>query len=72
MANAAYYGAKPALNDAQKVAAVADVGALTAANAAGDAPTDDEHDAVVADLATLRSKLNDLLAKMRTANILDT
>lgn len=71
MANAAYYGAKPALDAAEQIAAVADVGALTAA-ASASAPTKIEFDKVVVDLATLRTKLNDLLAKARTAGLLDT
>jgi hypothetical protein len=72
MANAAYYGAKPALDGASQIAAVANVGTLTAAAAAGSTPTKAEFDAAVADLATLRTKLNDLLTKMRTSDLLDT
>lgn len=68
---AAYYGTKPALDAANPAAPVADVGALTAAASAA-VPTKIEFDKVVVDLATLRTKVNDLLAKLRTAGLLDT
>lgn len=53
-----------------KVATSADAGALTSAAAAGATPTKAEFDKVVVDLATIRTALNDLKAKMRTAGIL--
>jgi len=53
--------------EGKQTAAVADVGALTAAAAAGATPTKAEFDAAVADLATLRAKVNALLAAMRTS-----
>ena len=58
-----------ALRDASQVAVQADVGALTSA-ASVSSPTKTEFDKVVADLATLRTAQNALLAKMRTAGIL--
>lgn len=61
---------KAALRRAKRAAAQADVGALTSAAAAGDAPTKAEHDKVVADLATLRAAHNALLAKLRAAGLI--
>ncbi len=52
--------------------AVADVAALTAAAAAGAAPDDDEFDALLADVTAVRSPVNDLLASLRTAGLLET
>jgi hypothetical protein len=43
---------------------VAPVGALTSAAAAGSTPTKAEHDAVVADLATIRTALNAVLTSL--------
>jgi hypothetical protein len=70
MSNAAYFGAKPALSSATKAVAVADQAALTAAAAAGATPTKAEFDAVVADAVAARTKLNALLASLRTAGLL--
>lgn len=60
---------KGALNRASQSAAQADVGALTSA-ASASAPTKTEFDKTVADLATLRTAHNALLAKLRTAGLL--
>lgn len=49
--------------------AVADLGALTAAAAAGATPTKAEFDAAVADLGTIRTKMNALLAELRQAGV---
>ena len=51
----------------EQAAAQTDVGALTSAAAAGATPTKAEFDKVVDDLAALRTVVNSLLAKMRTA-----
>lgn len=52
------------------VSAVADIGALTsAAITGGESPTEAEHNAVQADVATIRTKVNALLAALRTALI---
>lgn len=51
-------------------AAQADVGALTSAVAAGANPTKAEYDKTVADLATLRTAHNALLAKLRAAGVI--
>lgn len=59
-------GRVPAAQTTQ-AAAVADLGALTAANAVGDAPTDEEFDAVVADLTAVHAKVNELLGVLRDA-----
>lgn len=56
-----------AAREGVQAVAVANVGTLTGAAAAGANPTKAEHDAVVADLATLKNKLNALLTSMRTA-----
>lgn len=58
------------LNVPKKAAARADMGALTSTDAAGATPTDAEFDALRADVAALRTLVNDLLAKLRTANII--
>jgi hypothetical protein len=61
--------------DAQPMAqgaAVADLGALTAAAAAGAAPDDDEFDALLADVTAIRAKVNALLGSLRTAGLIDT
>lgn len=60
---------KAALNRASQSAAQADVGALTSAPSV-DVPTKVEFDKAVADLATLRTAHNALLAKLRTAGLL--
>lgn len=60
---------KAALNRASQSAAQADVGALTSAPSV-DVPTKVEFDKTVADLATLRTAHNALLAKLRTAGLL--
>ncbi len=54
-----------------QAAAVTDLGALTsAAITGGESPTEAEHNAVQADVAALRTKVNALLAALRAANIL--
>jgi hypothetical protein len=58
--------------EARQGAAVAAVGALTGAAAAGSTPTKAEFDAVVADLATLRTKLNAALTALRDAGVIAT
>lgn len=60
---------KAALNRASQSASQADVGALTSV-ASVDVPTKVEFDKTVADLATLRTAHNALLAKLRTAGLL--
>lgn len=73
MVNAAYYGAKPALDDALQAAAVADLGAMTSAAATGgEAPTEAEYNALRVDAAANRTKINALLASLRTAGLLAT
>ena len=53
--------------------AVADLGALTSAQlTGGESPTEAEHNALQADVAAIRNKVNTLLAAMRTASLLDT
>jgi len=59
-----------ALRGASQSAAQADTAALTSAAAAGGTPTKTEFDKVVADLATLRTAQNALLAKLRTAGLI--
>lgn len=67
MARAAYYGTKP------QGAAVTDAAALTSAAATGgDAPTEAEYNALRTDVSALRTKLNALLASLRTADLLDS
>lgn len=58
------------IREGKQAAASADVGALTAAAASGANPTKAEFDKTVADLATLRTAHNDLLAKLRAAGLL--
>jgi hypothetical protein len=58
------------LNVPKKAAARADMGTLTSTDAAGATPTDAEFDALRADVVALRTLVNDLLAKLRTANII--
>lgn len=53
-------------------AAVADLGALTAIAAVGATPTDDEYDALLADVTLIHAKVNALLASLRAAGLLDT
>lgn len=56
-----------------KVAARVDVAAATSSAATGgDAPTEAEYNALRTDYLALRTAFNDLLAKMRTANVLST
>lgn len=56
-----------AAREARRTAAVTDAAAATAAAAAGATPTKAEFDALLADCNALRTKLNSLLAAMRTA-----
>ena len=54
-----------------QAAAVTDAGALTsAAITGGESPTEAEHNAVQADVAALRTKLNALLGALRTAGVI--
>lgn len=56
-----------------QAAAVADAAALTSAQlTGGESPTEAEHNALQADVAALRTKVNALLAALRTAELLDT
>jgi hypothetical protein len=72
-ARAAYYGDKPALANASTVDAVADAVALTSAAATGgDAPTEAEYNALRTDVSNLRTKVNAILAALRTAGILES
>jgi len=53
--------------------AVADLGALTSAQiTGGESPTEAEHNALQADVAAIRTKVNALLASLRTAGLLAT
>ncbi len=56
-----------AVRKARQTAAVADAGAATSVVAAGANPTKAEYDALRADYLALRTKVNALLAAMRTA-----
>ncbi|MEL3944871.1 hypothetical protein [Streptomyces sp. LNU-CPARS28] len=56
-----------AAREGRRTAAVTDAAAATAAAAAGATPTKAEYDALLADVNALRTKLNALLAAMRTA-----
>lgn len=56
----------------KKTAARADDAALTAIAAVGAAPDKAEYDALLADVTALRTVVNDLLAKLRTAGIVTT
>ncbi len=51
----------------KQVAAVTDAAALTSVVAAGATPTKAEYDALRVDVTNLRTKVNALLAAMRTA-----
>jgi hypothetical protein len=62
----------PAVVPAQ-AAAQADVAALTSATiTGGEPPTEAEYNALRADLVATRTTLNSLLAKLRTAGVIDT
>lgn len=52
-----------------QAAAVTDVGAVTSVVAAGANPTKAEYDALRVDVLAVRTKLNSLLAALRTAGI---
>lgn len=70
---AAYYGGKPALSDATQGTAVADAPALTSSAASGgDAPTEEEYNALRTDVSNLRTTVNALLASLRAAGLMDT
>lgn len=56
----------------RQAAAQADVGAVTSVVAAGAAPTKAEYDALRVDALATRTVLNALLAKLRTAGVIDT
>lgn len=55
-----------------QAAAQADVAAVTSVVAAGATPTKAEYDALRVDALATRTVLNALLAKLRTAGIIDT
>jgi hypothetical protein len=55
-----------------QAAAQADVGAVTSVVAAGATPTKAEYDALRVDALANRTVLNALLAKLRTAGVIDT
>jgi hypothetical protein len=56
-----------ASREGKQTAAVTNAAAATAAAAAGATPTKAEFDALLADVNALRTKLNALLAAMRTS-----
>lgn len=57
----------------KEAAARADAAALTSAAATGgDAPTEAEYNALRTDVSNLRTAFNDLLAKLRTADVIST
>lgn len=56
-----------AAREGKQVAAVADAGAATSVVAAGATPTKAEYDALRTDYLALRTKVNALLAAMRTS-----
>lgn len=61
------------IGDLPQGVAVADAAALTSAQlTGGESPTEAEHNALQADVAALRTKLNALLDALRDANILAT
>ncbi|GAA2346903.1 hypothetical protein [Dactylosporangium salmoneum] len=64
------YAGDIALGSAQVVAQTADLGALTSTVAAGANPTKAEYDALRVDVQANRTKINALLAALRTAGIL--
>lgn len=57
---------------ASQAAAQTDVGAVTSVVAAGATPTKAEYDALRVDALATRTVLNNLLAKLRTAGVIDT
>lgn len=66
-------GSPNLLGSMTQAAAQADVAALTsAAITGGEPPTEAEHNALRADLVATRTVVNGLLAKLRTAGIIDT
>lgn len=66
MGNAAYYGTKAVS------APVADAAVLTSAAATGgEAPTEAEYNALRTDVSALRTKVNALLAALRTAGLME-
>ncbi|MCR8574680.1 hypothetical protein ACIPXV_02800 [Streptomyces libani] len=56
-----------AAREGRQTAAVTNAANATAAAAAGATPTKAEYDALLADVNTLRTKVNALLAAMRTS-----
>ncbi|WP_031095498.1 hypothetical protein [Streptomyces sp. NRRL S-15] len=56
-----------AAREGKQTAAVADAAAVTSVVAAGATPTKAEYDALRADVLALRTKVNSLLAAMRTS-----
>ncbi|WP_030991798.1 hypothetical protein [Streptomyces sp. NRRL S-1813] len=56
-----------AAREGRQTTAVANAAAATAAAAAGATPTKAEYDALLADVNALRTKVNALLAAMRTS-----
>jgi outer membrane murein-binding lipoprotein Lpp len=70
MANAAYYGAKPALDSAEQAAHVATAAALTSTAASGgDAPTEAEYNALRTDVSNLRATVAALQTAFRNASL---
>lgn len=59
-----------AAREGKQVAAVTNAAAATAVAAAGATPTKAEFDALLADCNALRTKLNALLAALRTAGVM--
>lgn len=59
------------IGDLPQAAAVTDAAALTSAQlTGGESPTEAEHNALQADVAALRTKLNAALAALRAANLM--
>ncbi|MER7813655.1 hypothetical protein ABZ714_30705 [Streptomyces sp. NPDC006798] len=59
-----------AAREAKQAAAVTNAAAATASAAAGATPTKAEYDALLADVAALRTKLNAVLAALRAAGLM--
>ena len=58
------------VREGRQAASVADAGAATSVAAAGSNPTKAEYDALRTDYLALRTKVNALLAALRTAGML--
>ncbi|PVC73474.1 hypothetical protein [Streptomyces sp. CS081A] len=59
-----------AAREGRQAAAVTNVAAATASAAAGATPTKAEYDALLADVAAMRTKVNALLAALRSAGLM--